>query len=434
MFEHARSFVSDALSAATASAASSEFYSQIAAALAAAILARLLASLLSRRLPSPGEFAVASRVGAVRRGLYRARALLFPALAVLLLGVAAEVLFADLQHSWLVRLAQSIAMVFLLYVIVEQFVRSQWIVTMFKWVGIPIATLHIFGGLDDVANYLDTLSLEVGNIRVSALALSRTIIFGSLLFWLGRMSNAAGKEVIRSQQALDAGTREVFVKLFEIALYVIVFLLLLQVMGINLTALAVFGGALGVGLGFGLQQIASNFISGIIILLDRSLSIGDYIEFEDGNAGRLSDLNMRYAVLEAFDGKELMVPNEKFITTSFVNWTHKNHKQRYSLNFSVAYKTDLDQLFELVREVVARHPQVISGPDIPIEERPDAEISAFGDSGIDILVEFWMEGIDDGPNRVRADLLLDIWRALRDHGIEIPFPQREVRVLNPERP
>jgi small-conductance mechanosensitive channel len=139
---------------------------------------------------------------------------------------------------------------------------------------------------------------------------------------------------------------------------------------------------------------------------------------------------MRSTTLETFDGKDIMVPNEQFITTSFTNWTHKNKKQRYSLDFQVAYKTDLHLLFELVREVVASHPQVISGDDIPIEERPDAEIKGFADSGVDILVEFWMEGIDDGPNRVGADLLLMIWDVLHQHGIEIPFPQREVKILD----
>jgi small-conductance mechanosensitive channel len=135
-------------------------------------------------------------------------------------------------------------------------------------------------------------------------------------------------------------------------------------------------------------------------------------------------------VLETFDGRDIVVPNEKFINGNVINWTHKDDKQRYSLNFQVAYRTDLDQLFELVREVCRKHPKVLSGPDYPVEEQPDAEIQSFDDSGITILVEFWMRGIDDGKNRVGADLLHAIWRTLCEHGIEIPFPQREVRLLN----
>ena len=249
------------------------------------------------------------------------------------------------------------------------------------------------------------------------------------MFWLGRISNSTGQRVIRARSALDAGTREVIAKLYEIGIFVIIILLLMNVMGIDLTASAVFGGALGVGLGFGLQQIASNFISGIIILLDRSLTIGDYIQLEDGRTGTLRELSMRSATLETYDGKDIMVPNEKFITTSFTNWTHNNKLQRYPLNFQVAYKTNLEKLFEIVRGVISSHPQVLSGDDLPIALRPDAEIAKFGESGIDILVEFWMEGIDDGDNRVGADLILMIWTALKENGIQIPFPQREVKVL-----
>ena len=202
-----------------------------------------------------------------------------------------------------------------------------------------------------------------------------------------------------------------------------------KALGLDLTVFAVFSGAIGVGLGFGLQKVVSNFISGIIILLDRTITIGDYIELEDGRTGRLRELTMRSATLETYDGKDIMVPNETFITSTFVNWTHNNTKQRYPLHFQVAYSTDLEPMFEIVREVVASHPKVLNGDDLPISERPDAEIESFGDSGITILVEFWMEGIDDGDNRVGADLLLMIWTALKANGIEIPFPQREVRVL-----
>jgi len=179
-----------------------------------------------------------------------------------------------------------------------------------------------------------------------------------------------------------------------------------------------------------LQAIASNFISGIILLLDRSLVIGDYIELEDGRSGAVRELSMRCATLETYDGKDIVVPNETFITSSFTNWTHKNKKQRYSLTFQVAYKTDLHKLFPLLREAVASHPMVISGSDAPIEELPDAEISGFGDSGVDILVEYWMEGIDEGENRVGADLMLIIWDVLKEHVVEIPFPQREIKILN----
>jgi small-conductance mechanosensitive channel len=157
--------------------------------------------------------------------------------------------------------------------------------------------------------------------------------------------------------------------------------------------------------------------------------VGDYIELEDGRKGVIRKLSMRCATLETYDGKDIVVPNEKFITSSFTNWTHKDIKQRYSLEFQVAYKTDLHALFPLLRETVANHPQVISGEGVPVEEQPDAEISGFGDSGVSILIEYWMEGIDDGKNRVGADLLLMIWDTLKEHVVEIPYPQRDIRMV-----
>lgn len=426
-----KNYIEQFLTNALHSLSSPNFYSQIGLVLLALLVAFALARFLKSRSPILKQAPVDGPALHLRQGIYRLRELVLPLMMVLALSVSVDAAQVLIGQSWLVKISLSFAVIFMLYSIINRFVEKQLFRKLAIWLLLPIAVLHILGWLDEVVSYLETISLQIGNFKISAYGVARVVIFGSVLFWLGRLSNNAGQQIIRNQEDLDVGTREVFAKLFQVTLFVVVFLMLLQIMGINLTALAVFGGAVGVGLGFGLQSIASNFISGIIILMDRSLSVGDYIEMEDGRSGTIRELKMRSTTLETFDGKDIMVPNEQFITTSFTNWTHKNHKQRYSLDFQVAYKTDLHQLFELVREVVASHPQVISGDDIPLEERPDAEIKGFADSGIDILVEFWMEGIDDGPNRVGADLLLMIWDVLQQHGIEIPFPQREIKVLNP---
>lgn len=404
-------------------------YAQIVFVAVALIAAWALGSFLAARVtvlrdePRPGK------LYDIRKILHGLATLLPSVLALVMLGIATTASAAVIGEAWLVRLAQGGALIVLVYRLAGHLINNGAIIFLLKWVGIPIALLHVAGLLDDVVAHLDSISIDLGNIRITLYAALRTLLFGVILFWLGRASNVTGQRVIRTQQTLDIGTREVAAKLFEIAIYVLIFLLLVNVMGIDLTALAVFGGALGVGLGFGLQQIASNFISGIIILLDRSIAIGDFIELEDGRSGTLRELTMRSATLETFDGKDIMVPNERFITTAFVNWTHNNKKQRYSLNFQVAYDTDLEKLFELVRDAVKSHPQVLSGDHLPLAERPDAEIASFGDSGINILVEFWMEGVDDGDNRVGADLLLMIWTVLRANGISMPFPQREIRIL-----
>jgi len=414
--------------------ASPSFYIQIVIVLAALPLAWALASYFSTRIkvlreePQPGPLLD------LRTKIHDLRELMLPLMAAVVLGLATALSAGVINEVWLVRAAQGVAFIFLAFSLADHFIKNATILLILRWVGIPIALLYMTGLLDDVTAHLDSVSIEVGNIHITLYAVLRTFVFGVILFWLGRLSNATGQRVIRTQVALDAGTREVVAKLFEIGVFVLIFLLLLNVMGIDLTALAVFGGALGVGLGFGLQQIASNFISGIIILLDRTITIGDFIELEDGRSGTLRELTMRSATLETFDGKDIMVPNEWFITTAFVNWTHNNKKQRYSLHVQVAYDTDLEKLFDILRATVASHPKVLSGDDLPIAERPDAEIENFGDSGIDILIEFWMEGIDDGDNRVGGDLLLMIWMALKANGIEIPFPQREIKILGKPTP
>ncbi|MGR8947675.1 MAG: mechanosensitive ion channel family protein [Gammaproteobacteria bacterium] len=410
--------------------ASPGFFAQAGAVVLATSAAFAIAILMKRYVPAFKELNRSDRFYRIREFFYKSRELVFPLLNILILETAVTIADTVWQQSWLIRLAQSVAVIFLIYSLINRFIKSHGVRSLAKWFGIPIATLHVFGVLDDVTTFLDEISLSAGDIRVSLYVLLRTLIFGSVLFWLGRISNSAGKAAIRRNPALDVGTKEVLAKLFEIAIYVVIFLLLLQVMGVNLTALAVFGGALGVGLGFGLQQIASNFVSGIIILLDRSITIGDHVQLEDGRDGTLRELNMRYGIIETYDGKDILVPNEKFITSTYTNWTHQNTKQRYPLELQVAYSTDLDLLFENIRQICADHPKVLSGEHLPIEERPDAEIASFGDNGINILVEFWMEGVDDGKNRVGADLLYSIWESIKEHDMQIPFPQREVRILN----
>jgi small-conductance mechanosensitive channel len=403
-------------------------YTQLAVIAVVYLLSFIASSQLKKRVPLLASY---PKEGAhpIKITLYKMGTLLFPLLALVGLFITSSFISSMLFAPWLIHSAKAIAVILFFISLINTFVASSSSSAAFKWIGLPILFLHLVGLLPSVIAALEQVSLSVGNISFSAYGVIRVFIFGWFLFWLGRSSNQYGQAVIKRQHKLDVPTREIFSKLFEVALICIIALLLLNVMGINLTALAVFGGALGVGLGLGLQTIASNFISGIIILLDKSLTIGDYVELDDGQKGFVREFRMRYTVLETYDGKDILVPNEKFISASMINWTHKDPKQRYRVDFSVAYATDIRAMVELVKEVVATHPQVISGDDIPFEERPDCEIDSFGDSGVNMFVEFWMEGIDDGKNRVGGDLLLLIFETLRENDISIPFPQREVRIV-----
>ena len=410
-------------------ATSPQFYAQIAAIAVAVFAAWTLAGVVRRRVPffqaEPGE----GRFRTPLVALFNARDLLFPVFSVLALAVAINVADAAVGTAWLVRLAQSVSVVGVLYTAITRYLTHPLIRAAAIWVGIPLATLKVFGVLDETTAVLDSISLEVGNIRLSVLMLLKAAVAGGILYWLGRMSNDAGQRAIRRQAALDVPTRELFAKLFQIALYAAIFVILLQVLGLDLTALAVFGGALGVGLGFGLQQIAANFISGVILLLERTIGVGDFIELEDGRKGTLREINMRSSTLATFDGKEIMVPNEKFITTAFTNWTREGPRQRYEVSFLVAYDTDLHRVPTIIQAAVAAHPQVLSVP-----EEPDCELRGFGESGVEFAVEFWVEGLDDGPNKFSSEVLFIVWDALKANAIAIPLPQREIRLADDRRP
>lgn len=410
---------------------SPDFYAECGIILLAVILAYSFAMIVKRYSPMLHRKPESGVWLPLKKGIYSSSGLLFPLFTIPALGIAVEISEFLLSQSWLARICQSMAVIFALYSIVTRFVSNVFINIIFKWFIIPISVLAIFDVLTPIITYLDALDVQVGNIRLSAYGLARVIIFGSILLWLGIVFNNIGQQLIRKQETVNLEIRKVFAQLFQVTLFIVIFMMLLQIMGVNLTALTVFGGALGVGLGFGLQAIASNFISGLIILIDRSIKVGDYIELDDGRSGTIRDINMRSTLMETFDGKDVMVPNEQFITTRFINWTHQNKKQRYDLHFQVSYNTDIPSMLEIVKQTVRSHPQVINEPDTPIEELADAEIEEFGESGINILVEFWMEGLDDGVNRVGADLLLMIWQALKDNNIEIPFPQRDVHLINP---
>jgi len=404
------------------------FYYQLIVVAAAVVAAWVAANVLRRNL---GEYDETTPT-TIRDRIRVIQDLLFPGICAGILGIAVAVSGELFHRTWLVQLVQGGNFLALTYLFATRITQSIAVKYFMMVVLVPIFCLYAIGVLDHLIVLLTKVEFSIGEIEFSLYTVGRTVVFGAILFWLGRISNAAGQDLIKHRATLDDTTRELALKSFQIMLVVVISIAFLQIAGIDLTALVVFGGAIGVGLGFGLQQIASNFISGIIILLDRSIAIGDHIELEDGRSGVLRELSMRSATLETFDGKDIMVPNERFITTAFTNWTHNNKKQRYPIHLSVAYDTDLEKLFEIIRTTVAMHPRVLSGEKYPIEERPDAEIAGFGDSGIDILVEFWMEGIDDGKNRVGADLLMMIWMALKENDIVIPFPQHEVKILNPK--
>ena len=402
---------------------SPQFYAQVIAIIAAVLIARIAAKQILSKLslfnvqPSEGKLL------RYRALLYSCRDLLRPIFVVVFLAAAASACDAAIGSSWLVRIGGTVAVVSLLYAVINRFISNPLINAAARWIGMPLAAIYMFGQMENLLAWLDSVAFQAGNIRISMLALIKAAVFGGFLFWVGRVSSNAGQKVIRDQQAVDVQTRELAAKALELVVFAVATLLLFNVLGMDLAALTVFSGALGVGLGFGLQQIASNFISGIIILLERSLKVGDFIELEDGRSGTLRDISMRSSRLATFDGKDIMVPNERFITTRFVNWTHHDPRQRYEVPFTVTYDTDIHIVAPLVVKAVLKIPGILLEP-----ETPECELKSFGETGVRFAIKFWVNGIDDGKNSYTSDVLYAVWDALKSAGISMSTSARNVRV------
>lgn len=389
----------------------------VAAWLAAGVMARAvrprLAALLDRviaRLPGLG----------LLRGVLP---LIFPLVAWLLAAVAEGVAAATVHDIALIGIGKRVFLLVAAWILVRDVLRDPFLRFLGRTILLPFAAIYALGLIEPTRVWLDSVILPLGNLSFSLLWLVKFLFIGGLIFTLGRWSNAQSAQFIHSQDDLRPATRQLAIKGAEIAIYGAAFLVLTNIMGINLTSLMVIGGAIGVGVGLGLQQIASNFISGIILLLEGQATVGDYVALDGGEAGTIVRMTLRAIVLETFDGRWIVVPNEHFITTRVTNYSDQGSANRLEVAFSVSYDTDINRVPALIEAAVAAHPGVLAKP-----EAPDCELRGFGESGVDFAVEFWVNGIDDGKNRYASDVLFIIWNTLKAEGIAIPYPHRVIEV------
>lgn len=403
------------------------FLAQVGAIFLAWVLSLILAKQVNAKVflfrDEPKE---TDKLRLLRQYIYRSRNFLRAAILVVLLAIFAAALKAvpALGDDWLVKLAQGIAVVFLFYKVIQTFLTNPLYQKLANWTLIPLALLMVLGYFDDLLAVLDSLALGSGENPISLLTLIKVAIFGGVFFWLGNFSNEKGQTAIRSQENMDSGIREIISKFLQIAIFGIAAIMAMSAAGIGLGGLVVIISALSLGVGLGLQPIAANFVSGLIILFDRTVRIGDFVVLPDGQEGFVEAINMRSTTVETTDGKDIMVPNTTFIENSYENWTHKDPRQRYEVYFQVEYGTDIETLEDIIIPVFEANESVLSDP-----EEPDLELREFGERGIKFAVEFWCSGIDDGPNKFTSDLNFEVWRALKKAGIKMPLPQREVRIL-----
>lgn len=404
-------------------AALMQFGLLIAAYILATLLAHRLSPIIERTLTPKLE--ATHPIARLRRFALLFLPLLLPLLAYALTAVGEGLTRATFGTGEVIAFGKRVFLFLAALALVRQVLPPGFLKLMGRYVLLPVMALHALGVLDEVTTRLDAAQVNLGNIQFTALALIRGLIAGSLLFWLGGWSNRQSAGYIKAQPDLRPATRELAIKASEVAIFGAAFLLLMSIMGIDLTAVAVLGGALGVGIGLGLQQIAANFVSGIILLLEGQTTVGDYVELDGGEKGTIVKMTARACILETFDGKWIVVPNEHFITSRVVNYSDQGSANRYEALFSVAYETDINLVPDIIERAVSKLPFVLQSPD-----GPDCELRGFGESSVDFAVEYWVAGIDDGKNKYGSPVLFAIWNALKEAGIEMPYPHRVVELRN----
>ncbi len=284
-----------------------------------------------------------------------------------------------------------------------------------------VFALYLLGWLSAVEQGLDKVAFELGDSRISLLATLQLLMAASVLLlfslWVARLFAARIEKHFSHDPALGGGLATVV----RYALIVAAFLVAMGSAGFDLTSLTVVGGALGVGLGFGLQKVASNLISGYLLLFDRSIRPGDVINIAD-SYGWVQKLAARYIVVRDRNGVDTLIPNEKFITTEVINWSYSDRDVRLKLPVQISYDDDPELAMRLMNEAAHASSRVIADP------APGCRLMGFGDNGIELELRVWIADPQNGVNNVRSDINLAIWRAFKAHGITIPYPQRDLHI------
>jgi small-conductance mechanosensitive channel len=291
------------------------------------------------------------------------------------------------------------------------------------WVYVALVLL---GALDEAALLLDAVGFSIGTFRLSLLLIIKVVVLLGALLWAAiSVGNFLDTRLQRTEE-LTPSLRVLLGKVAKIVLIVTATLVGLSGLGLDLTLFTVFSGAIGVGLGFGLQKVVSNFISGIIILMDRSIKPGDTISLGE-TFGWIRELRARFVSVVTRDGREYLIPNEDFITHEVINWSFTDALVRLDVEFGVAYDSDPHQVSALAIEAATGCARVYSG------KKPVCWLTGFGDSSVNFILRFWINDPREGLTNIRGIVLLALWDTFQEHGVHIPFPHREIIMKNPVR-
>ena len=327
------------------------------------------------------------------------------------------------HRSALLSIIATLATAWLFIVFITRLIKSPVLRKFVRYGAWTYATLSILNLLDEATTLLDSAGFSFGSMRFSLLLLVQAVVILGVLITVARFVTTTTSARIRTNDDISPSMQVLIVKIMQIAFYGIAFYIGVKAIGIDLTGLAVLSGAIGVGLGFGLQKVVSNLVSGVIILLDKSVKPGDVISLGE-TFGWINSLGARYVSVVTRDGREYLIPNEDLITGQVVNWSHSNDFVRLDIYFGTAYGDNPHDVRRIAIEAAKGVERVLS------HRPPVCHIVGFGDSSVDYILRFWITDPTGGLTNIRGNVYLALWDAFKEHGISIPFPQREVRMLD----
>ena len=372
--------------------------------------------------------------GAIKVGLGGINRVIFPLTAMLFVFIAREIVrhwgaialfniaFPLLASLALVRLA-----VYMLRLI---FSPSGWLKAFERYIAIAIwggVALHIIGLLPEIIAILESLTFPVGKNKISLFDLLYGLLSTVITLLVSITVASTLERRLMASEQIDMSLRVVFSKLIHALFIFIGIVIAMTLAGIDITVLSVFGGALGVGLGLGLKTIASNYLSGFIILLDRSIRIGDMVTI-DNRFGSIASITSRYVVVKGQDGTEAVIPNDTLINSTVLNHSYTNHEIRISIPIQISYDNSPEQALEIMLDVARKTQRVLITPE------PKAYLKNFGESGIDLELFIWIRDPEDGQLNLRSEINLAIWNQFKAAGIEIPYPQRVIKMIEDNHP
>ena len=326
------------------------------------------------------------------------------------------------SRTYLLAIVGTISLTWLLIVFAARFIHNNFLRRMVTWGAWIYATLYFLNLTKPAEQLLDQVAVDLGGLHLSLLVVIKGLVVTALLFTLARVVSSGTTKRIRNNKEISPSMQVLMVKFMQVILYGSAFFIGLKAVGFDLTGLAVLSGAIGIGLGFGLQKVVSNLVSGIIILLDKSIKPGDVISLGD-TFGWINTLGARYASVVTRNGKEFLIPNEDLITNQVVNWSHTNDFVRLDIHFGTAYSDDPHLVRKLACDAAASVDRVLA------MRPPVCHIVGFGDSSVDYILRFWITDPTGGLTNIRGNVFLALWDTFKENDISIPFPQREVKLL-----